>query len=86
MRSGTKGKNEIDIAVELRNGKRLLCEVKYRNDSELSAQDAIINSCRTEQQAFHILSTKNPNDFGIRQTGESAPLFRIPAAALCYLL
>ena len=86
MRSGAKGKNEIDIAVEMRNGKRLLCEVKYRNDSELSAQDAIISSCHTEQKAFHILATKNPNDFGIRHSGDSAPLFRIPAAALCYLL
>ena len=86
MRSGAKGKNEIDIAVEMRNGKHILCEVKYRNDSELSAQDAIISACRKGENDHCLLATKSPNDFGRVEPPGSSPLFRIPAAALCYLL
>lgn len=86
MRSGAKGKNEIDIAVEMRNGKHILCEVKYRNDSELSAQDAIISACRKGENDLCLLATKSPNDFGRVEPPGSSPLFRIPAAALCYLL
>lgn len=86
LRSGAKGKNEIDIAVELRNGMRVLCEVKYRNDSELSARDAIIAACRQGEQALCVLATKSPHDFGRTEQAGSAPLMRIPCAALCYLL
>lgn len=86
MRSGAKGKNEIDIAVEQHNGKRILCEVKYRNDSELSAQDAIISACRKGQNDLCLLATKSPHDFGRIEPPGSVPLFRIPSAALCYLL
>ncbi len=86
IRANAKGKNEIDVAVELRNGKRILCEVKYRNHSELSAKEAIITQCRSDAQALYLLATKTPHDFGRVEVAESAPLFRIPTAALCYLL
>lgn len=86
MRSGAKGKNEIDIAVELRNGRRILCEVKYRNDSELSAQDAIVAACRKGGEALCLLATKSPNDFGRVEKAGSVPLLRVPTAALCYLM
>lgn len=86
IRGAGKGKNEIDIAVELRNGQRVLCEVKYRNDSELSAQDAIMAACRQGEPALCVLATKSPHDFGRVEKAGAAPLFRIPCAALCYML
>lgn len=86
LRSGSKGKNEIDVAVELRNGSRFLCEVKYRNDSELSAQAAIISACRSRESDLCLLATKTPHDFGIIRHEGSLPLYRVPSAALCYLL
>lgn len=86
LRSGSRGSNEIDIAVELRNGKRIFCEVKYRNSSELSAQDAIIRQCHSSPDALSLLATKSPQDFGLSTPPGSAPLLRIPAHALCYLL
>lgn len=86
LRSGARGSNEIDIAVELRNGNRIFCEVKYRNDSELSAREAIIRQCHDTPQALALLATKNPQDFGLFPAPASAPLIRIPAFALCYLL
>ena len=86
MRGNAKGKNEVDIAVELRNGSRILCEVKYRNHSELTPQDAIIAHCRSKEPALHLLATKHPFDFGRIEAPDSSPLLRIPAAALCYLM
>ena len=86
IRSSSRGSNEIDIALELRSGKRIFCEVKYRNSTELSAQEAIIRQCHTTPDALAILATKHPQDFGISTASGSAPLFRIPAHALCYLL
>ncbi len=79
-------KNEIDIAVELRNGRRILCEVKYRNDSEHSAQNSIVAACRKGGEALCLLATKSPNDFGRVEKAGSVPLLRVPTAALCYLL
>lgn len=86
IRSSSRGSNEIDIALELRSGKRIFCEVKYRNSTELSAQEAIIRQCHATPDALAILATKHPQDFGISTASGSAPLFRIPAHALCYLL
>lgn len=86
MRGNARGKNEIDVAVMLRNGSKILCEVKYRNSSELSAKDALIAHCHGEEPALHLLATKSPYDFGRIEAPGAAPLFRIPATALCYLL
>lgn len=86
LRSGARGSNEIDIAVELRNGARIFCEVKFRNDSELSASEAIIRQCHAAPGALALLATKHPQDFGISSSPGSAPLLRVPAHALCYLL
>ena len=86
IRNGARGSNEIDIAVELRNGKRLFCEVKYRNSSELSAQEAIIRQCHESPDALALLATKLPQDYGFSTSPGSAPLLKIPAHTMCYLL
>ena len=52
----------------------------------LPRQEAIIRQCHTTPDALAILATKHPQDFGISTASGSAPLFRIPAHALCYLL
>lgn len=86
LRSGARGSNEIDIAVELRNGARIFCEVKFRNDSELSASEAIIRQCHAVPDALALLATKHPQDFGISSSPGSTQLLRVPAHTLCYLL
>ncbi len=78
---------EVDVAVDFPAGERLLCEVKYKNDSSLTADDAIMALCREKAAAAAFLATRNMEDFGISCPAEGAlPLIRIPAAVLCYLL
>jgi len=78
---------EVDVAVDFPAGERLLCEVKYKNDSSLTADDAIMALCREKAAAAAFLATRNMEDFGVSCPAEGAlPLIRIPAAVLCYLL
>ena len=86
VRGSAGGKNEIDVAVQLRSGKTLYCEVKYRNDTELSAKDAIIAQCHAGEECMAFLATKHASDFGHSEAIGSVPLLRIPSAALCYLM
>lgn len=86
IRSGASGSNEIDIAVELRSGKRIFCAVKYRNSSELSAQEANNRQCHSKPDSLTLPATEYPQDFGVSASPGSAELFRVPAHALCYLL
>ena len=78
---------EVDIAVDFPAGERILCEVKYKNDSSLTADDAIMSLCRKKSAATAILATRNMEDFGISYpSDDSLVLHRIPAAVICYLL
>ena len=88
LRAGGKMK-EVDVAVDFfpRN-KLILCEAKYRNNSELSRDDALPTLCREGRAAAAFVATKSANDFGVTPCpgGRGTPIVRIPAFALCYLL
>lgn len=56
---------EVDVVVELPRQK-LLCEVKYRNNSHIPASDAIVELCQEEgsQITGAFVLTKRLEDFG----------------------
>ena len=66
FRKAKNNQKEVDVVVELPRQK-ILCEVKYRNNSHIAETDAIVELCRDEQtkvtNAF--LITKRLDDFGI---------------------
>ena len=72
---------EVDVVVELPREK-ILCEVKYKNNSHISASDAIVELCKDENS--HV--TKQLNDVGISKHETTVPILRIPAIAFLYLL
>lgn len=80
-------KQEVDFALTRPTGERILCEVKYRNDSSISQQDALAQLCNEPECAGALLLTRNANDYGVAPiTSGGKPITRIPAAAFCYLL
>ncbi len=87
FRKAKDNQKEVDVVVELPREK-ILCEVKYRNNSHLPASDAIVELCRDENakvtNAF--LITKKLDDFGITKHETDVPILRIPAIAFLYLL
>lgn len=82
-RGGKKDK-EIDIVVACHNNKKILIEVKYRNEAPIPESSAIYTM--SEKAAAAIVVTKNPDDFGIHNTKNGKDLIRIPAYAFLYLL
>ena len=78
---------EVDVVVELPRQK-ILCEVKYRNNSHISAADAIAELCRDEKSKVTdaFLITKRLDDFGIARHETATPIVRVPAIAFLYLL
>jgi hypothetical protein len=62
--------------------------VKYRNDSSVSASDAIVKLADDEKakvtNAFVI--TKKTTDYGISKHETLTPILRIPALPFLYLL
>lgn len=87
FRKAKDNQKEVDVVVELPRQK-ILCEVKYRNNSHVSATDAIVELCRDEKakvtNAF--LVTKRLDDFGISKHEINTPILRVPAIAFLYLL
>lgn len=85
LRLPGKGK-EVDIVVETPAQERILCEVKYRHGSPVSAQGAIMELSADPRTKFAIIATKDAQDYSVSTTREHAKVFRIPAPALCYIL
>lgn len=84
-----KGKDnkEVDFAISRPTNERFLCEVKYKNDSSISRDDAIAQLCSDPRTLGAFLITRNMGDFGISCLTEGAQkIIRIPAATFCYLL
>ena len=78
---------EVDVVVELPAG-RILCEVKYRENTHVKETDAIIeltNNQRAKVQGSLII-TKRAEDYGITSHKTRIPVVRIPASAFLYLL
>lgn len=86
LRLPGRSNKEVDIVVDNPVGTRMLCEVKYRNDTTLPKDAAILQLCREKAAATALLATKRISDFGITREGDSLPLYSIPAPILCLML
>ena len=87
FRKAKDNQKEVDAVIELPREK-ILCEVKYRNNSHISADDAIVELCGDEKSKVTdaFLITKKSDDFGIVKHETKVPILRIPAIAFLYLL
>ena len=87
FRNARDNQKEVDVVVELPRQK-ILCEVKYRNNSHIAATDAIVELCRDEKSKVTdaFLITKRLDDFGIAKHETMVPILRIPAIAFLYIL
>lgn len=87
FRKAKSNQKEVDVVVELPR-QRILCEVKYRNNSHLPTSDAIVELCNDEKAGVTdaFLITKRLEDFGITKQDTKTPILRIPAIAFLYLL
>ncbi len=87
FRKAKENQKEVDLVIETPREK-ILCEVKYRNNSKIPKTDAIVELCEDEKarvtSAF--LVTKNLDDFGISKHKTLVPIMRVPAIAFLYLL
>lgn len=83
FRGGRKEK-EIDIVVNYPKAKKILIEVKYREEAPIADDDAIAMLC--EEAAASIIVTKSISDFGVHNTKGGKDMIRIPAFAFLYLL
>lgn len=86
-RKGTGSQKEVDVVVQLPMGK-VLCEVKYREQTQVPETDAIVSLSREGNPRYDrsFIITKNPEDYGRSRHETNVPVFRIPASAFLYLL
>lgn len=82
-----ENKKEVDVVVELPSG-RLLCEVKYRENTQVKETDAIIELTNDEKSKVQgaLIITKRAEDYGVTSHNTKIPVVRIPAPAFLYLL
>ena len=87
FRKAKDNQKEVDVVVELPRQK-ILCEVKYRNNSHIAATDAIVELCQDEKSKVTdaFLITKRLDDFGITKHETMVPILRVPATAFLYIL
>ncbi len=87
FRKAKDNQKEVDVVIELPREK-ILCEVKYRNNSHLPSTDAIVELCTDDASKVTnaFLITKQLEDFGITKHETKVPILRIPAIAFLYLL
>jgi predicted AAA+ superfamily ATPase len=82
-----ENEKEVDVVVELPFG-RILCEVKYRENTHVKETDAIIELTNDEKLKVQgaLIITKRSEDYGITLHKTRIPVVRIPASAFLYLL
>ncbi|MBO5303366.1 MAG: ATP-binding protein [Lachnospiraceae bacterium] len=87
FRKAKDNQKEVDVVIETPREK-ILCEVKYRNNSHIPNTDAIVELCRdeTSKVAHAFLITKQLEDFGKTKHDTFVPIQRIPAIVFLYLL
>ena len=87
FRKAKDNQKEVDVVVELPRQK-ILCEVKYRNNSHIAATDAIVELCQDEKSkvADAFLITKRLDDFGVTKHETKVSILRVPATAFLYIL
>ena len=86
-RKAKENQKEVDVVIKFPKEK-VLCEVKYRNDSSLSQSDAIIalSSEKDTGISHSFLVTKSLTDYGFSAHETLIPVLRIPAIVFVYLL
>jgi predicted AAA+ superfamily ATPase len=82
FRGGKKG-NEIDIVVDYPNVRKILIEVKYREQAH-SGRLRHCSVVRQRQRGPYI--TKRPEDCALQKAPCGKQMLRIPAFAFLYLL
>jgi predicted AAA+ superfamily ATPase len=82
---GGKSQKEIDIVVSFPIG-RILIEIKYKHNSTISEQEAIVELANDTQTKGAIVVTKNDDDYGFTKHETKTSIIRIPAFAFLYLL
>lgn len=87
FRNARDNQKEVDVVVEMPRQK-ILCEVKYRNNSHIPSTDAIVDLCQSDKSkvSHAFLITKQLEDFGITKHETVTPILRVPAIAFLYLL
>ena len=87
FRNARDNQKEVDVVVQLPRQK-ILCEVKYRNNSHIPSTDAIVDLCQSEKSkvSHAFLITKQLEDFGITKHETATPILRVPAIVFLYLL
>lgn len=87
FRKAKDNQKEVDVVIELPR-RKILCEVKYRNNSHIPVTDAIVELCRDEKSKVTdaFLITKQLDDFGFTKHETVTPVLRVPAIAFLYLL
>lgn len=86
-RKARDNRKEVDV-VALLPREKILWEVKYRNNAQLSATDAIVELCRDEGAGVTgaFLVTRRLDDVGLTGHEAGTPILRLPALVLLYLL
>ncbi|TDF94430.1 ATP-binding protein [Paenibacillus piri] len=82
----SKTEKEIDIVITYGALRKIIIEVKYRENTSLSHKEAIVEWANDPKVASAIVITKNSSDFGITDHATSCPIIKIPAFAFLYLL
>lgn len=80
-----KTQKEIDIIVSFPFG-RTIIEVKYRQNSTISENEAIVEWANDNQTKGAIIVTRNDDDYGMTKHETNTKIIRIPAFAFLYLL
>lgn len=82
-----ENQKEVDVVIKLPREK-ILCEVKYRNQSHIPVSDAIVELCNDDKAnvSHAFLITKRLDDFGKTRHDTKVPIFRLPAVVFLYLL
>ena len=80
---GDKKEKEIDIVVKPLGLPTIFIEVKYREQSKITEQDAIVTEGNDKWP--NLVITKRSNDFGEFKYGNKS-IYKIPAPAFLYLL
>lgn len=82
----SKKDKEIDVVVALPKGHKILIEVKYRSDTRMGKDEAIISMADQDDVVGAVVVTKNAEDFGVLPVNTRMPIVKIPAFAFLYLL
>lgn len=80
-----RSKKEVDVVVSLPSTK-ILIEVKYREDSRIREQDAIVQLAKADRVGGAVVVTKRMEDYGTLSFDTKVPIVKIPAYAFLYLL